>query len=148
MTGGGGRGEHSPHYKLKLISNTFLAVCGAKKAPTNRQKTLQEFRNCRNPASGYFGPKRAPLGPPENTQRSWKCAKRSCINGAPPYRVFCTVLNIPRVSWRARELFSQLGSISVKIGYFGAPVGTYMAPEWANMTYNHVLYPCELFQGH
>ena len=30
----------------------------------------------------------------------------------------------------------------------GPPVDTEKAPEWANMTYYHVLYPSEVFWGH
>ena len=32
------------------------------------------------------------------------------------------------------------------MGPFGPPVDTQMAPEWPNMTYNHVIYPWKCFR--
>ena len=43
------------------------------------------------------------------------------------------------------ELFSQLGPVLGQKGPLGPPVSTYKAPEWANMTYNYVLYPWVVF---
>ena len=43
------------------------------------------------------------------------------------------------------EHFSQLGPVLGQKGPLGPPVITYKAPEWANMTYNHVSYPWVVF---
>ena len=44
--------------------------------------------------------------------------------------------------------FPKIGLFWAKTSPFGAPIGTQKAPGWSNMAYNHVLYPCEVFQGH
>ena len=44
--------------------------------------------------------------------------------------------------------FPKIGLFWAKTSPFGAPIGTQKALGWSNMAYNHVLYPCEVFQGH
>ena len=55
----------------------------------------------------------------------------------------------PRGVRAPKRAFRSLdGPFGAQMGPFGPPVGTEKAPEWANMTYYHVLYPNKVFQGH
>ena len=58
----------------------------------------------------------------------------------------CTVHGV--IQWHFEPFWwfwAILGHFGAVLGHFGAPVGTWMAPGWSNMTYNHVIYPWEVF---
>ena len=62
-----------------------------------------------------------------------------------PWEVFRVIWGHAVPFWAILVILSILGHFGAVLGHFGAPVGTRMAPGWSNMTYNHVIYPWEVF---
>ena len=90
----------------------------------------------------YFGPLWGPCWPPKRAQ------------GGPTWHIIMLYSHLKwfRVIWGHAVPFwailvilSHSGHFGALLGHFGAPVGTWMAPGWSNMTYNHAIYPWGVF---
>ena len=90
----------------------------------------------------YFGPLWGPCWPPKRAQ------------GGPTWHIIMLYSHLKwfRVIWGHAVPFwailvilSHSGHFGALLGHFGAPVGTWMAPGWSNMTYIHVIYQWAVF---
>ena len=62
------------------------------------------------------------------------------------FMLFCDISGVP---WGIPETFPpKQGYSELKQALLGPRQPPKRAPGWFNMTYNHLLYPCEVFQGH
>ena len=69
------------------------------------------------------------------------------VQQTPKKELWCWVI-ILGLLWVAQKHFSQCRSVLGKTGAISVLVGTLKGPKQANLTYNGVLCPSEVFQGH
>ena len=106
------------------------------------------LRGLMGPPRGAPRAKTGPFGVPWGPEEARYQAKVCDNHNSNPVRPIGSSWDQIWPLWCVQKLFSQLGSVWGQKGPFGPPVGTQMAPGWSNMTYNPVIYPCEVFWGH
>ena len=98
----------------------------------------EPFESIQDPQKMHIGAKQALLEPLGAKKRGPYQAKVCGNHDSNPVRPICGNWDQIRPQLWPLEFFSQLRPVLGQKGPLGPPVITYKAPEWANMTYNHV----------